>query len=618
MDSKTVTDILNKNLECMKKYRPILYGEVKKYLDKQHQDLDFFKYIETKDRSGTIEIVRKQNRIRLNSIYSPKKEAEKWCEQFNFNNLNVSILMFGIANGIFAKQFLTKMKDDAIAAFFEPDSELYIYCLKKFDMTDIIIDKRVSIYIKNINGKEFESWVMNNLNATMLPTQVICSYPKFEELYPMEAEKFKEIIKQKYDLEAIVNFSLEDNYKLGIKNTLHNLKFIKESNYSAEFIDKIPDKIPVIIVSAGPSLDKNIDELKKAYGKSIILATDTAVKYLENHKVKYNAIVSIDIIKDEKNLDNINCIKHPIFIAQQSNYKILELNKGRKIWMISSEFMSRLYKKHGLKYSAWTNGGSVATDAFNLAKEFGTKIIVFVGQDLAFSGETTHAGNITDIDKYKEDDIKYVDDIYGNKIKSRSDWVRYLNWFEDEIINLSGNITVIDATEGGAKISGTTVMKLSDVIDKYCQVNFDFNALIDRLPRTFSEQEYTAVADDLIKMKNELEEINNWAKYGLELSDEMLTMLKENKVNSRREVYCNREIKKINRLIEEKLVYSIIRDYMETKIKGIMGVNCFTGDIRADIIQSYKLARQAFLAVIDAVRYTYDIFVSTVDSKNTI
>ena len=78
MDSKTVTDILNKNLECMKKYRPILYGEVKKYLDKQHQDLDFFKYIETKDRSGTIEIVRKQNRIRLNSIYSPKKEAEKW------------------------------------------------------------------------------------------------------------------------------------------------------------------------------------------------------------------------------------------------------------------------------------------------------------------------------------------------------------------------------------------------------------------------------------------------------------------------------------------------------------------------------------------------------------
>ena len=93
---------------------------------------------------------------------------------------------------------------------------------------------------------------------------IVCSYPKFEDIYPVEAEKFKKIVKQKYELEVIVNFSLEENYKLGIKNTVHNLKFIKESNYSAEFIGKIPNKIPVIIVSAGPSLDKNIDELKTA------------------------------------------------------------------------------------------------------------------------------------------------------------------------------------------------------------------------------------------------------------------------------------------------------------------------------------------------------------------
>lgn len=608
MNSMIVTDIFNKNINYIKKYRPVFYSKVKTYLDGKIHDFNKFNYIETKDKSGTIEIDFGQSRIRLNSIYSPKKEAEKWVNQFDFENLNVSVLMFGMANGIFARQVLKRAREDAIVVFFEPDGELFAYCLENFDMTDIIIDKRACIYVKDINDNEFETWIMNNFDAAMIPTQIVCSYPKIEEIYQLEAENFKKSIKQKYELEVIVNFSLQENYKLGIENILHNLKFIKNSNYSAELIGKVPNNVPVIIVSAGPSLDKNIDELKKAYGMAVILATDTAVKYLEKHKVKYDAIVSIDIIKDVKNLTFDGCLKHPIFVGMQSNYKILELNKGKKIWMLSSEFICRLYKKYGLRYSSWTNGGSVATDAFNLAKEFGTKRIVFVGQDLAFSGESTHAGDITDIDEYADGDIKYVEDIYGNKIKSRSDWVRYLYWFEKEIVKLNGEIDVIDATEGGAKIYGTKIMKLSDVIDKYCQVKFDFNEVIEKLPKTFSEQEYNMVAKDLDNIRYELNEIEDKANYGLKLSDEMLVMLKRDELNGDRENFCNKEIKKINSLIEEKLVYSIIRDYVETKIRGIIKVNCFTGNRKDDMIESYKLTKEAFSAIIEVVSYTNEIF----------
>lgn len=35
-----------------------------------------------------------------------------------------------------------------------------------------------------------------------------------------------------------------------------------------------------IVVAAGPSLNKNINELKKAKGKSLIIAVDTALKPL--------------------------------------------------------------------------------------------------------------------------------------------------------------------------------------------------------------------------------------------------------------------------------------------------------------------------------------------------
>ena len=42
----------------------------------------------------------------------------------------------------------------------------------------------------------------------------------------------------------------------------------------------IPREMPAIIVSAGPSLNENIEELKKAKNKAFIIAVDTAMKPL--------------------------------------------------------------------------------------------------------------------------------------------------------------------------------------------------------------------------------------------------------------------------------------------------------------------------------------------------
>ena len=38
------------------------------------------------------------------------------------------------------------------------------------------------------------------------------------------------------------------------------------------------EEIPAILVSAGPSLDKNISELKKAQGKAFIVVVDAALR----------------------------------------------------------------------------------------------------------------------------------------------------------------------------------------------------------------------------------------------------------------------------------------------------------------------------------------------------
>lgn len=598
---------LNKNLEYLKIYKKPLYIKINEILEKKIYDFSKFKIVKTRDGLNTLEIDYNQKKIRLNSLYYPKKEAKVWSNKLNFNNLNVSVIMFGLANGFFAEEILNKMKEDGIAVFFEPDYSLFLFCLCHFDMFRILSDNRVDLYISGINDDKFYSFIQNNINAIMIPTQIVCSYPKLEDIYLEEADEFMRVIREKYYLEIAVSFALKDEYKSGIRNTIKNLHFIKNSNYYVELNGKISDNVPFIIVSAGPSLNKNVNELKKAEGKAVILATDSSVKFLIENDISFDAIITTDATKDECCLEDKRCLMLPVFAGIKSKNEILELNKGKKIWLVSSKFMCRLYQKYHLEYYEWNNGGSVATEAFNLVKSLGAKVIILVGQDLAFSKDDTHVGGKKDIENYGERDIKYVEDVNGKLIKSRSDWVRYLDWFNSEIEKLKGKIEVVDATEGGAKIKGTKIMRLSNAIDEYCNSKIDFSKILSDILPTFDEKTYDMIVNDIYNMKDELEDIKEAAYYGIELSDKMLSVIQNNYIDENKSRFCVERIKKINEFIEKQLVYTIISDYTETKLKGIMKVNCFSKNCIDDVIRSFELSRNAFEAFIESVDYTYPI-----------
>lgn len=598
---------LENNLHYLKKHNLKIYNTIEKIIYRKKYDLEKFEYYSTKDGIGTLAIENNGKKIRLNSLYSPQKEAEKWSQQFNYNNINISVVMFGLANGVFVNELLRKLDDEAIVIIMEPDSSLFIYSLMNFDMKSILSDVRLKLYIKNINDNEFYSAIHYYVNAIMIPSQIVCSYPKFEQLYCEEADKFMKIIDEKYRLEISLSFGLKDEYKNGIINTFKNLVYIKDSNYSSELIGKIPNEIPVIIVSAGPSLDKNIKELKKAENKAVILATDTAVKQLVVNDINFDAIISVDTMKKVEYINQKKYCNKIIFSGIKTSHNVLDSNYGKKIWIVSSRFMCTLYKESNLSFSAWTNGGSVATEAFNLAVEMGAKKIILVGQDLAFEGDYTHSGKIVDIEKYSQQDIKYVEGINGDMVRTRSDWVRYLDWFSYEIKRLNGSIEVVDATEGGAKIAGTRIMKLSDAISQYCVRNFEFEKIILKMEPTFSENEYNILLDRILYMSVEIDEIEKKSKYGIELSNKMLYMLNNEEYNKIIETECINRIKDINDFIQAQLVYTIIDDYMETKINGIMKVNNFTENLKKDKIITYELSKSAFKAILETVEYVRPI-----------
>lgn len=597
---------INKNFQNMEEYRPALYEKIKEKYDAEKFNFDRFNLVETRDGSKTVEIIDEEKKIRLNSIYSPKKEAERWIKQYNFENISSSVVMFGVANGIFANTIIENTKDDAVIILVEPDIELFLYCLENFDFEQILSDSRVHLFIDTINDDNLYFGFFDYISDAMLPNQVICIYPGMEKLYKAKARKFLDTIEKCYSVELSLAFGSQDIFKMGIINLLKNLHFIKESNYLTEFIGKVPDNVPVIIAAAGPSLDKNIDELKRVEGKAFIIATDTAVKSFISHNVHYDVIIIKDARKSISHLSDERCFNHPIIADIKARNSILEMNHGRKIWNNTSDFLCNLYSKYGLGYTSCMLGGSVATDAFTVAEIIGAKRIVLIGQDLAYAGEYTHANGVANHVYDEINGVVDVEDIYGNMIKSRGDWVDMLDWFKSEIATLNGKIDVIDATEGGAKIQGTRIMKLSEVIDNYCTGQFDFDMLLKSMPATFSAEKYSLVKNDLLDLKIELNEITECAKEGIEISDYMLLNLETQSRDEVRKTMA--AIKEKIDFIEKQFVYIIISDYVETRMKNsIFKINMLSQNDEENIRMSYELSKNAFEAILETVDFAMPI-----------
>ena len=591
---------LDTNLKCMKENRPLLFEKVDEILNQKRYDLTKFSFIDTRDGIGTIELETDKQSIRLNSLYSPKKEAEKWVKRFNFNNISVSVLMFGIVNGVFANEILENLELDAKLYLYEPDISLYIFCLDNFDMTNIIKDNRVYLYIDEINLNNFFMDLVGSINVAMLVSQIVVCYPKLDTVYKDKLTVFSSSIKQMQLYLESISGTKKKKAHLCAENIIKNMHFIKKSNYLSELSGIIPEDVPAIIVSAGPSLDKNVDELKKASGKAFILATDTAVKTLIAHSIDFDAIVTIDATKSPKHLECEQCFKYPVFTSIYANNINLEKNYSRKIWVNATGFLSVLYNRFNLKYNLYETGGSVSTAAFTIARVMGAKRIVLIGQDLAFDGEYSHAGNVADHMFDERNGVVYVEGIYGDLVKTRGDWIVFRDWFSKEAKRLVNDIEVIDASEAGAKIAETKIMRLSEVIGQYCNTEFDFKRILFETNCTFNGEKEDAIKKYLSHLNREMESIKIYAERGVLAIEKIIAAINTNNLGlEENEV---KEVKKSISFIEHQPVYSIIDYYIASDITdSVNRVNHLEDDEYENYMNIYGTSKIILESILMAV-----------------
>lgn len=578
----------NKNVEALKDK----YNGIYKYLiDNENKGIhDITNVMWDISVSGeNIMAVRRNDRLYyLNSRYSDEEHTKNWIAQFKDDNYKTVYIIFGVSNFRHVKKITENISNENTVLLYEPDKDIFIKALEKVDITDIINCDNIILCVNGICNELFGTFVAIVLdNYGLMRLTKYCCMSNYDELYPDIWRDVIKSIKEKYQ-SVILSRNTEILMAAEfIKNIINNCKDIVRQ-YSAvqlelrfKQIDKIGE-IPAILVSAGPSLDKNINEIRKAKGKAFIVAVDTALKTLLKKNIIPDIVITIDPHKPPILFMHMKFKDIPMVVCDCSNYELHVLHQGKRFYFAETEsYMSYIYNEctGGKLYSTET-GGSVANNAFSLINILGFKKIILVGQDLAYTGKKFHTTDaygesdkniLEDYNKYFE-----VEDIYGGKVYTESNMDLYRKWFESQIVRYP-RLNVIDATEGGAKIEGTKIMTLKEAIERECKIDIDFEKIIAELNRPITDEkadeilkEIDNMPDDLLaekdklkKYKRKYEKLEELSRKGKVASKEFNKLVEE--INKITEYIENKKLLKLANVYEKNTEFEVLGNVYHTK-----------------------------------------------------
>lgn len=437
------------NMKTLKK----IYPDVYKIMKLEECD-DKYEILSTKTNNKTLKVNDFGLEIYIHSKYNPLKESQRFFDN-NYKNNIKNFILIGFGLGYHIEKFLDGIDDEKIFVF-EFNKKIFNEALLNMDLRSILQDDRLELIMSdNIN------FYIKKLK------EILSNKDEFEIIFHTQSMKaipnqYKEI---KYLLEEFrMKKKLVGVEELLIENFNSNIENI--DGYVDDLFNKMID-VPAFLISAGPSLDKNINELKKIKNRGLILCVGRAVKALLINGIVPDAIIitdPYDIVYDQ--IEGLN-IFIPMIILSTCNKKVALNYKGKKYIAFQNGFKNSEELANENNYITVETGGSVATTGLDILIRMGCNPIIFVGQDLAFSEEKTHSEEANHLNISNNNTLRKVLDTNGKYIYTSKNLFSYLRWIQNRI-QKEKSITFIDSTEGGAMINGTYVLCLKESIKKYC------------------------------------------------------------------------------------------------------------------------------------------------------
>lgn len=409
-------------------------------------------------RSGALSL--QVNGVPYHSVYDPVREAEKFCAALRIEEADV-IFLFGWGLGYLGSVLQPRIKAGARVIVFEPDSSLFDLSTQ-VQTTRIFEDKRFQFAVGEAARRFFDDWDLAGSAETDRFLWV--EWPAAVALHPELPESLKSKFKTRLRDRAANLLTHFSRGSLYFENALANFRYQDSADVGTLF-GRFPN-IPLVLVSAGPSLDLNVEQLRGREDRCFILACDTALRPLLTAGVVPHAVILADPT-DLNARHIIGALPESVWMIAEQAVKPAALESSQKRFMFGlGLFPDSLYAKYGFGKSTLDVWGSVATAALDLACRLGANPVIFAGQDFGFSwGREYTRHTVFHANTFSPElggPLKEID-IWGNPIHTTENLVAYRDHFVRKM-RQRPDIRFINATEGGILRESCEILRLRDVL----------------------------------------------------------------------------------------------------------------------------------------------------------
>ncbi|RDU72873.1 DUF115 domain-containing protein [Helicobacter aurati] len=518
----------------------------------------------------------------------PLQENLAVLKQYEVYRYYPYLYAYGLGNGILYRMMLGSEILKRIVVI-EPELEIIYIVLNLIDFSEDIFNNRLIL----LHSPSCNFYMINSLFDMDKFSKI---YSKvYDLLLPnVYYEKYQsEIIRINKDFVQAIEHnvvSVGNDTKdaiIGIKQHIENMKYSLFSPSLIEIHSHLKERDTAIIVATGPSLYKQLNQLKEIAPYATLFCIDASFPILYKHGIKPDVVFSLERVKESAKFytDVPKEAQEDVIFSLTSivhEDTIHAITNGVKQFSFRPFGYTTLFNFY--EYGYLGIGMSAANMAYELVVHSKFKRCILIGQDLAFGEDgTSHSkGAVYGENEIKPKEGKIFVERYGGGgvIETTEVWKLFLNFYEKDIANTPYKIEVINATEGGARIRGTIEMPFKEAC-----------ALIPKVKKKQIVLNPPSKATSEKNLAKAIEICENWIDYG-ELQQEKVENVFLELIKFLQEI---EELNKQNRLQEfnyetmDKLIDSI------DEIKDMFNSRVFH-DYFTDALQSYIFHQELDIA----------------------
>lgn len=523
----------------------------------------------SKDNKNIMKCFKDEKNIYLGSKYNVKKDIEKFLKDMGEYNKESIFICFGLGAGEHIKELLSATEENIIFIL-EQDNKVISAFIKEKENLELL--KKDRIILSNFYGTDITGLFQLMIPKEQANNTNFAFFANYKRVYEKEAIEAYKIYADFLRSALIEVNTMIVHSKHFYKSFMKNLKYILNSIPVNNLKSKYDKNMPAVVVSAGPSLEKNIHFLKEYKDKCVIITGGRTLKTLLDLGIKpdYVCVVDPDVPAYNVMQATFNCTS-PLLFCEYTYSDILRDYNGEKVFFNDIGMLGM--QKEFLNYDVDNiyEGGSVAHVCAGLGIYIGCDPIVFIGQDLAYTNDKAHASSTGDTVVIEDKKMMYVEDINGEMIKTDSVLNYYRVKFEEMVTFFKEN-NFINSTEGGANIKGTRIIPLKKTLEKYCLKEKQSILIGEKVNKHISEED---VVNKLVQVKTKIGNLKQELEVSLNLCGDFLESDKNwnktsinniNKKLSKTDKLINNSIKEME-FMKNLIIPNIYESSMDKKYK---------------------------------------------------